>query len=524
MNLQTYRERIRRILTKRRKQLLVFSFVFGMLIHFSVYCNRIGNPDTVDVELVHLAGKWEISLGRWLIPLFDYFRGGLSSAVLVTMLCIGVMAAGSVLLIEVLKIHDTICAYIAAAAFMASPAFAVLLTYYYCSDSYAVAVLLQILGVYFICRNGNRNFLTGVTMLVLSMGIYQAYIGVAAGLFCALLLREALEQSGWKELSRKIGRYLMAGILTFLLYFIITKIIWLCTGIQQNTYSGGTEVGIDSILRLPESIPRTYKYFWEYIFGYRLNNAYWHRNQLWSALIVIELCLLIIIIIKNKIYLNRGAIIVLTFSILLMPLLINLIGLLVPARGISLLMAIPMGLILPISISVLEVINRSFVKADFIKVICFLLSVLIIASNIFMNEATYMARKLTENTICTLAGRMLDRAESMSTDDEKIEVMIIGDINSNQNYLRENPIYDMADDYISNWGLTWSDYNGTKTCWNSIYRTFFGMDLNQYTDQEYLDIVNSEAFAEMGIYPAQSSVARINDYIVIKLSDEPPLP
>lgn len=524
MNLQVLGEKFRLLWNKRRKSIFIFSFVFGMLIHFSVYCNRIGNPDTIDNELVYLSGKWEISLGRWLIPVFDYFRGGLCSAVLVTMISISVMSLSSVLLIEILKIGEGIYSYIAAAAFMSSPAFAVLLTYYYCSDSYAVAILLQIVGVYFICRKGSKNFYLGIAMLALSMGIYQAYIGVAAGLFCTLLLRAALEKRDWKELGRETGRYLIAGMLTFLTYFIITKSIWIYMGIEQNTYGGGTEIGIGSILRLPESIPETYKYFWQYIFGNRLNNEYWHRNRLWSVLLIVELILMFITVVKNKIYQNKASLIVLLMSILLMPLALNLIRLLAPDRGISLLMAISMGLVLPICLSLLEIVRKSVVKIDIGVAICILTSCLIIISNVFMNEATYMSRKLTENMVCTLAERILDRVEVMSTGEGPLNVMIVGDVSENPNYTLNNPIYDMADDYISNWGLTWKDYNGIKTCWNSIFRTFFGMDLNKYTDKEYLEIVNSEDFEKMGIYPDQSSVIKIDDFIVVKLSNNPPEP
>ena len=51
---------------------------------------------------------------------------------------------------------------------------------------------------------------------------------------------------------------------------------------------------------------------------------------------------------------------------------------------------------------------------------------------------------------------------------------------------------------------------------------YFGVYAQDISDEEYLNVVNSDAYARMPLWPEAGSVDMIDGYAVIKFSDEPP--
>lgn len=60
----------------------------------------------------------------------------------------------------------------------------------------------------------------------------------------------------------------------------------------------------------------------------------------------------------------------------------------------------------------------------------------------------------------------------------------------------------------------------------NMYRYFldyFGVYAQDISDEEYLNVVNSDAYAQMLLWPEAGSVGMIDGYAVIKFSEEPPV-
>ena len=60
----------------------------------------------------------------------------------------------------------------------------------------------------------------------------------------------------------------------------------------------------------------------------------------------------------------------------------------------------------------------------------------------------------------------------------------------------------------------------------NMYRYFldyFGVYAQDISDEEYLNVVNSDAYAQMLLWPKAGSVGMIDGYAVIKFSEEPPV-
>lgn len=178
----------------RNAKLLVVCFAVGMVCHAQMYLNGLSNPDAV-VSLSNPNGygsfiphAWDISLGRWGLPFAAYAKFGLCSPILTSAITIALFTLGIVALIDKLGIRNACLRYASSILFIASPFVSCCITYYYCSNSYALSFLCAVLAVCLIGRVGAVGkpvtLVGAVVLLAFSLGCYQASLGV----FCVAVL------------------------------------------------------------------------------------------------------------------------------------------------------------------------------------------------------------------------------------------------------------------------------------------------------------------------------------------------
>lgn len=178
----------------RNAKLLVVCFAVGMICHAQMYLNGLSNPDAV-VSLSNPNGygsfiphAWDISLGRWGLLFAACAKFGLCSPILTSAITIALFTLGIVALIDKLGIKRACLRYASSILFIASPFVSCCITYYYCSNSYALSFLCAVLAACLIGRVGAVGkpvALVGtVALLAFSLGCYQASLGV----FCVAVL------------------------------------------------------------------------------------------------------------------------------------------------------------------------------------------------------------------------------------------------------------------------------------------------------------------------------------------------
>ena len=67
-------------------------------------------------------------------------------------------------------------------------------------------------------------------------------------------------------------------------------------------------------------------------------------------------------------------------------------------------------------------------------------------------------------------------------------------------------------------------YGGQIGTWYNYMRVFYGLDINLCDHDTYYKLVTSDEYKEMEMFPSQNSIKIINGVVVVKLSEEPPLP
>ena len=203
-----------------------------------------------------------VASGRWLLPAVLRLGGDFSLPWvlgLVSVLCLAAVACVSV---EILGIRRPLGCVGAAAVLVTFPAVAATFGYMFTSGAYFLSLLLAALGALLALRRGLRGSLAGALLLTLSLGIYQAYLPVAAVLLVGGLLRETLEgEEPFRRLLLKGLRLALTLAAALAAYLLLVKLTTRETGLTD--YEGLNEMGRLSLRDLPWLIYISYrKYFY----------------------------------------------------------------------------------------------------------------------------------------------------------------------------------------------------------------------------------------------------------------------
>jgi len=138
---------------------------------------------------------WQISLGRFMIPVYYYLRGRFTVPWLLGLYCILYAAISASLIASMMNIRKAghlllLCGIIMTnAAVTAQTA-----TYVHVIDIYMLAFLMATLSVWFLWRF-RFGFLVGIPLLMVGVGLYPAYFAAAAALCVLLVIQQLLDNA-----------------------------------------------------------------------------------------------------------------------------------------------------------------------------------------------------------------------------------------------------------------------------------------------------------------------------------------
>ena len=164
--------------------------VSGLAAYLFVFTNKLVNLD----EIAGLFSKGEsISSGRWALALTSYIFPDLSMPWFNGMLSLLVLTAAVCLIIRIFELESPLITALLSALLIVFPSQIVTFAYMFTCAPYALAVLLAVASVYFtLCASGWRRWAGSVISLCLSLGIYQAYLSIAASLYVVYLIKRLI--------------------------------------------------------------------------------------------------------------------------------------------------------------------------------------------------------------------------------------------------------------------------------------------------------------------------------------------
>lgn len=478
-----------------------------------------------------------IELGRWFLELLGSFAGSVwgnySIPAFNVALSVLLLSVAACLLVRSLGIENRALAAAVSAIFVTFPTVGGTVIYTFTVHYYALAVLLAVWGVYIVGkRKGVGGVLLGGVLFAFSMGIYQAYLPLAASLFVLMLMRMCAvggKTRGIRDVLCGAVRFLSSLAVGAALYLLLLAVFRRVYGVGLSDYQGIGDFGA-AITALPRSVVRAYDAFFA-MMGLPFSHsdalgvgdttfirAMFAVSALMSALMIAFLTVF------TDIRPARKALLILFAALL--PLAGNSVMLMAPNAYIHLLMmyGAVSFLLAPVVMFEAVVGCRANVTAAAVKKrgkalasasFAVILSAAALSSvnYVWQSNGNYMLLYYTNEQTTEYFSSLVTRIRSAEGYDDALPVAVIGDRIADEAYF--NGVY----------AGTPFRYTGTERDFLNIYSRTSWMSLYLGFAPTLADAVTTEALAAsdevraMPCYPDDGSVRVIDGVVVVKLSE-----
>lgn len=512
----------------KKKMAFLITIIVGIITHITMITEMIMSQDGLWNSISYSrAGLWETTLGRWGIELITRVTSFIAIPSITTIFNIILMAITAVFLVDVFNLKSKISIFFTSIALVLTPTFTVTLLYVYTSFAYCANMLIATLVVWFIYKFPYKKWgivLSSICfMMVLS--IYQSYVGVTVGLCVMVSVLHLIKgEKSIKEIFINILKTVISVIAGGIIYYIITMILLKVSGVEFAAYKGANNISImDIILNLKTTIIQAYKDFLFFFLGDSIvYNSNYRREVLYGIFFLMFgiSCLISIFSIKSENKKERVFRIVISILFLaLLPLALNIIDVIACSTTIYALTGTQLILMIPFAFAIFELIEKFII----LKWIGVLFCVLIMLTYYIATNTSYSALKLTYNQAYSTTVRIMDRIENTTGYTKDAEILF-GGIVGNNNYPRTSSLYNYTIGPIVNNTTFHGTYAGQIGTWMSFLKVFLGVDFVPCSENTYYTIVNSQEYKDMDVFPATNSVKVLNGIVVVKLSENPPLP
>lgn len=469
--------------------------------------------DGLKFAVTYDSGLWEISLGRWGIHLLEELRLNLALPTVSSIISIIFIAICSVLLIKLFAIKSKINIIIISMFVAVCPVLTVTLLFTYVSDLYCLALLLSVLSVYILYteKNIKMKFIVVTILTTFMLSIYQSYIGVTLGLILSITIIQCIQSKDIKVTWKNFIINMFIIFIGCILYLIITFLVLKICHVELSNYKGAEAIGLQNILKqLPNSIATTYKTTYDYFFTDNiLVNRCYNRNIFFSIFSLIATIILIKLIYRKKCS-NILSIIIL---VLFMPIALDIIEVIMPNSGFYILEAYQFILPIILGIKLIDML-----KDDIFKVIPIFLCFVIIYTYYLQANASYTAIELSHNQLYTAAIKISNSIENSLEYQPKDSVCIVGTID-NLNLQKEEIFKKTYCSIVNAPLITNSSYSAQIEKWKKFFTIYLGTQYKYCTIKQYNQIIETDEFKKMPVYPEKGYIQEINNVIVVKLNN-----
>lgn len=522
-------------------KLLVACFAVGMICHAQMYLNGLSNPDAV-VSLSNPNGygsfiphAWDMSLGRWGLLFAAYAKFGLCSPILTSAITIALFTLGIVALVDRLGIKRACLRYASSILFIVSPFVSCCITYYYCSNSYALSFLCAVLAACLIGRVGAVGkpvaLVGAVVLLAFSLGCYQASLGVFCVAVLLVMVRSLMDSSADPFSAKQFAVFFGVAVVVCaagaVLYYALTELSLFVLGIGLSSYGGASSVGAGSILgSLTSSIPGAYVAYSDGLFSHGIFGNHFGWVYVAAAGMIAAAVAFVRFVATNGVKRLRASAAAL-LCVVLIPFAANIILVIVPSYGYP--TPLMLGgfmasfLLLPLLVQLLldssERGNaRLRVPAKAMSVGCCCLVAAGAWSYVLQSNADAEVMQTCQNQTASLATRIAGALDANPDVQAGAKVLIAGKPEAG-NYPNTSDSCVHASSYAK-WGMVWDNhYQNNMRSWDVIMKQFAGQSFNYCSFDECAKVIRSSEFANMSLYPADDSVVTIDGVVVVKISD-----
>lgn len=496
------------------KAAFITAFLFGYIIHLYAFTNNIPNAD--GLSRIYDTQQMTIS-GRWFLHFASYFHGFVQSPALIGFLSVLFLAIAAALVAKVLKMDSPTTGVLTGLFMVSIPSVAYTYLYMFTASAYMFGVFLAVLAVVLTDRT-RWGWILGAVSLACAMGIYQAYLPVAASLALCAVLRLALDPDTSSQDAWKIAlRFLCMIVLGIILYYVILKIFLAAKDLSLISYKnindasesldgGGVFAGIWS----------AYK---DFIFYFTIvgTTSYITRSVVILNWILAAASFVILISRCRTVNMLKspGKLVLIILVFLLMPLAVNGMAIVSKQAPIMRYAFVSVYLLAVMGLSMAEKKESSSALTGGVRWVSVVVSLLLILCFVQTDNTAYLESETAHRSTERFLTELVTRVESMPGYQKDMEVAIVGTF--------------PEDTYYSN-VLAFNEVHHYSSPSSSVLmenkhiyyylNDWLNVQWKEPDEQTMISISNSDAFQAMPLYPSDGSISIQDGRVVVRLSEQ----
>ena len=495
---------------------IITTIVMTFICYFYEMIYGLGCPDLLCEGLRYYRNAdYATSQARWMIRYLNTIAGKnvVIPALTVTLYC-AMIGLSALLICHMMKIDKPIYVCLLTAVMVSFPVISHQFAYLYMALAYSFSFLAVTVGVLLARKRKIFPFIISVIFFLMMMGSYQSYVGAAAALAIVMLIYDAVTEEKIGICFANFGLTALSGLLGAVIDIPFSRLM-------MNIYHTGTEHRVSefSFESIKQNIGFSLKYAYVWFFSY-FDDDVLARDMVYTVIFaVIAVLSIVIIVLKFK---NKKVSHAITFiaGLLLLPLAMNLILVLIPTGGVRALMKYQYVLIFALLLFFHNYIGKRIFN-NLLTYVSVIMIARVLFGNVIAANCTTFMYKYSYDYAEKQALLMLE--EIYEIDEyvpDKTPIVMGGAFSYTPVKERYPQIFMYAE---QEGGLVfWGNIYDMISSRYHFFMDFMGVNAEYFTNQEYLDAVQSEEYANMPIWPNKGSVQMIGDKVVVKIWEEAP--
>ncbi len=490
------------------------ALLVGLFAHLYKVTNWLPNWDS----LVFRYDKQNmIAMGRWFLPVVCSFSSFYDLPLLNGLMAIIFHALGAVCICKILNVQSKITAVLIGAFVVSFPTVTSVMMYNYVADGYAVSFFLSALAALYMTKE-KPNYVISAVLIVLSTGIYQAYITVTIMLVLFHLTDEAVfKEASFRDILKKTVCMLLSGACAMALYAVILKVVLGIFSVELLDYQGASQAaslsGIDLLASLYVVKETFRKFFFDLSGGVTLYVALNGFVLFFTVIYYLKS------IVKNKIYKKPANLfLIIVFGVMLV-FGASALAFINPGVDYHNLMLMGYSVFYLFFLIIYERGEETKQKHTAIKCWSVLLTATIIIANqvVIANVSYHKAQIAYEKSYGVLV-RIADRIEQTPGAENCDKFLVIGALDNSESYSVNLPpdITGITDGYI----VRADDEIVGQSVLVSALNDYCGKDYKFVSGDEKKELTQREDIKSMETWPSRDCVSVVDDIVIIKLGTE----
>lgn len=500
--------------------IMICTLLFGLVAHGYCYFNVNYSHDSLLIYQNDFG--WQISLGRFLHPVYLWGRGLFYTPTLVGFLSLLFIGVVCYLITQIFSIKNKTLICLICGVLVTNMSVTLLTaTYILDVDIYMFSLLLSVLSVYVLKKFKYGLFLSPF-LLICSLGLYQSYFQVAIFLFMMIAVKDILDGKKFKDVFVDGVKEIVILLVSLIFYYLLFKWVLVLTNIEiSNSSNGLSTVGqYNNFFEIYNNIITACKY----VFKWGVNPKIYHSNLIFSVnilMFIVSVFIIFYILFSNKVKFKN--ILLLLIILILMPFGINFVGFI--SHGVEhelmiysfYLFYVFVIMLLQMFINYIKNKNTIFNKKSVSKcssfIVCALFGILIFNSIIYSNQV-YLKKDFEYQTTLFTMTRIVDRIEE--TDGYVVgetPVVFVGNIQDSKLY-KERLSFNLNEVGLG------CDFSLTYYSTYQLYlNELLSYPITLLSESDAIEWSKKDEVKQMKSFPDVNSSKIIDDVMVVKLSD-----